>query len=398
MFVPKHQFDTRDYFLGYISGTPRTVYGYERSSLLVSEGHPRRKGHYVSGGPFFTVKDSVTVEPTATVEWKAFSSGGSCRLVPSTYPGVSRPTPRPNPSWASEASMLTTYGSIGFAKARPGNPVAGAGQWLAELRDLPSLPGRQLAKLARFRSLGSEYLNVEFGWKPFVSDLQKMYETYRKLNQHLGQLVRDNGRAIRRRRSLGGSTSTEVTNSATFGTLGAFTPTPTQIGTYGRSYYTVTRTVRDNIWFVGSFRYYVPDIGSDQWTRRATRALFGLNPTPELLWNVLPWSWLVDWFSNVGSVVSNLSSNAVDNCVANYAYVMHESEETYDYVAVGEIMPFANDYYRWEQKRISSHGRKTFHTKSRFAASPYGFGVKWDSLSAYQTGILAALGISRSRF
>lgn len=370
-------------------------------ALLVSENHKRLKGTDW-GGPFFTrrVIDDFTPDPTPRRFLGYQSDWTNVRFVPSSVTKFAVPGLIELPSWATEQSEVAPHFAKGWKRARPGNPAVEAGQWLAELRDLPSIPLRAIARLGWFRGLGSEYLNVHFGWKPFVKDLIGMYETYRDLNKLLSQLVKDNGRGVRRRRKLGDTTDTSsvVTNSST---LAAFMPAISNGALMANSVLTVETTTRERIWFAGRFRYYVPDIGSDQWTRRASLALFGLNPTPSLLWEVLPWSWLVDWFSNVGDVVSNLSTNAVDNLVADYAYIMRE--KTVSQVAsahgswVGYGAPGDPSYY-WPSGTASAMSVHSVTTKSRDRGTPYGLGLTWDGLSPYQQSILAALGMSRSRF
>jgi hypothetical protein len=119
--------------------------------------------------------------------------------------------------------------------------------------------------------------------------------------------------------------------------------------------------------------------------------------TPEVVWNLLPWSWLIDWFTNIGDIVSNASSNAVDNLTADYAYVMRTQETVTNYegwsVVNGTGTPASSTYI--PAGHYSSYGFNRSITKSRFAASPFGFGTTFNGLSSYQLGIVAALGISR---
>jgi len=63
-------------------------------------------------------------------------------------------------------NSLDTYGAVAIARVEPTNPAADLSQALGELyRDgIPSLPGRQDG------NVGSEYLNLQFGWSPTISD------------------------------------------------------------------------------------------------------------------------------------------------------------------------------------------------------------------------------------
>jgi len=386
--------------VGSTGSTQWTAWGYEQHALIVSENHKRLKGTDY-GGPFLVQHAIKQVDPSAGHYSYSFQGTEqfNSRFVPNAASFLAIPSIPALASWAPEQSLLYSKGATGFKKARPGNPVANAGQWLVELRDLPTLPLRLLARLRNFRALGSEYLNVQFGWKPFVGDMIKMYQLYQQLDKHLAQIARDNKRAIRRRKTISNTTDSTSTTSNFPNGWQAFLPSPpTGVTATFSSSLTTQVVTKEKIWFVGSFQYYIPDVGSSQWTRRATAALFGVNVTPSLLWEVLPWSWLIGYFSNVGDAISNASTNAVDNLVANYAYVMRQKSVTTTYTATGTAPSGSFGGQKWSGGTYSSTGSTLLMTKSRARASPYGFGVEFGSLSAYQLSILGALGLSRSRF
>lgn len=374
-----------------------------RDALIYSQGNawPPR-GRRDSGGPFLVQHRLLTSQPS---NWLTLTLGSGqptkWRFIPSGGPHGSAITYGAIPDFDTENSALFSQGATGYRRARPGNPVANAGQWLVELRDLPRLPLLLYNRLNWYRSLGSEYLNVEFGWKPFVRDLIKMYETYRQIDRLLAQIVAQNGKGQRRRRTISDTTTTtSVTTSYPSGASGfaAFWPSPTTYGGFSAaSTRVVTTTIKEKVWFSAKFRYWIPDTGSSQWRRSATLALFGLNPTPSLLWEVLPWTWLIGYFSNFGDVVSNMSSNAVSNLTADYAYVMREKITTVERVSTGTILP-TSGYYRYSGGDFVAQSADTTIQRGRARGSPYGFGSTWGSLSGYQQSILAALGISRARF
>lgn len=327
--------------------------------------------------------------------------------------------------WDEVREETSSYYASGYAKARPGNPVADTGQFLIELRDLPQVPFRgaaqryaslarrtggvfstlpklMLGELENFKNLGSEYLNVVFGWKPFVNDLRKMYNLWKEVDKRMAQIVRENGRNIRRKAQVAYDAGTDKEPQVYY--PWAFAQMvggpPNWMNDCGSLYDVETRWDR-RVWFSGSFRYFIPDTGSSQWDARARAALFGALPTPELLWNVLPWTWLIDWFSNVGDVVSNLSVNALDNLVTNYSYIMMQYnwekrctvQTWHGYVPEGTYLPLKSG---WNAYAGSFTSREGYVTKSRVGGgNPFGLNVKLEDLSPYQLGILAALGLSR---
>jgi hypothetical protein len=120
--------------------------------------------------------------------------------------------------------------------------------------------------------------------------------------------------------------------------------------------------------------------------------------TPELLWELAPWSWAVDWFTNTGDVINNISQFAGSGLVLRYGYLMEESIVTDIYSLEGHSWKsgLAGRPNTLSRVKIPNSVYIT-HVKQRIRANPYGFGVTWDALSAFQLSILAALGISRDR-
>jgi hypothetical protein len=114
----------------------------------------------------------------------------------------------------------------------------------------------------------------------------------------------------------------------------------------------------------------------------------GADPSPETIWNLAPWSWALDWFSNTGSVVQNISSFQSDGHVLAYGYMMEHSSSTDTYSLDGCTLTNG-------QPLEIPVFTLTTEVKKRRKANPYGFGVRWDGLSAFQYSILAALGITR---
>jgi hypothetical protein len=117
---------------------------------------------------------------------------------------------------------------------------------------------------------------------------------------------------------------------------------------------------------------------------------FGVAFTPETLWNLTPWSWAADWFSNAGDVISNLSDSQRYGLIMPYGYIMVNTiqKRTYSVSGVSDYGGSGN-----------VPGSITFVTESkqRGKANPFGFGVSDGDLDPGQISILAALGLSRSR-
>lgn len=115
--------------------------------------------------------------------------------------------------------------------------------------------------------------------------------------------------------------------------------------------------------------------------------LFGLRLTPELWWQLSPWSWAADWVGNTGSVLHNLSAFSNDGLVMRYGYVMETVKVVTTYTLVDCVL-------RTGQK-VDSSQTYVQERKQRRRATPFGFGLNPASFSDKQWSIIAALGISR---
>lgn len=398
---------------------PQYAWDAWREGLLVSDGHYQRQdGSWSGGGPFYVEKVQQYQGDARFSDW--WYLGGHWRGVSKGVvlgPNARLSSLPSNPTWSAKYDALLPSYATGRARTRPGRPMAGLGQFLIELRDLPTVPGKALYRAglwrrmslrslgyfmrntaASFRALGSEYLNVVFGWEPFVRDLREVYNLSMRIDREMAQLRRNNGRGVRRKVTLEDTkNSTQstpmVTNQAFVGVRGG---PPGSYAPNGKSVYKLSTFSETHTWFSACYRYWIPDVNSVGWNVRSRLALFGVLPTPELIWEVTPWSWLIDWFSNAGDVIANVSPTAVD-FVTTYAYIMkHEKAET-AYTVETSWSSRHDAFYSIDGGcHTFSSGTKT-ETKARAGdGNPFGLGVKLPTLTGRQLGILAALGLSRS--
>jgi hypothetical protein len=424
---------TRTFTHGYTLFNGQRVVGVRVNDLEISESHQRRNGRYISGGPFLVhhrIADVALpyfrlVFDDSFPEFNVYEGF----IAPDGVLSWTSPSDAPVPAKPDYLDLRATAwadGATGYRKARPGNPRASYFNYTVEARDeikgigesvLRSVNGgfirslRSAVGVLRAAELaGEEFLNYAFGWRPLLADLRKMYNLQKSLSKELDSLRRANGKVTRRRSEVSNVTTTTVSSGHENGFNGWW-PLPGDASNYMAGIantYEVKHTVTKHAWFAGAFRSYVPDLGSDRWTRRAVSSLFGGRVTPSAIWESLPWSWLIDWFTNAGDVISNLSSNAAENQTSLYAYIMTTTSDKEVHTHRLEWpqqhnirfnRPFANPVMTTPQPQtlVASYTIE-LTTKSRFEATPYGFGISFDGLSGYQYGILSALGITRGSF
>jgi hypothetical protein len=385
--------------------------GWDAVQVTDSSNHPefskgRRPvgdlGDY--GGEFFTQRQQVRCQAN-----KQGVSGskmyGPNMMAYAEYSGpilAVSPVATFPPFEPSTGGQLDARGSTAISQCNPANSVANAAVFLGELvRDgLPNLTGEALlrwregTKAAR-KASASEYLNVEFGYKPILSDMDKFFRAVFNSSRLLKQYERDSGRMVRRKYGFKPEIRTEV---SPFGGQ----PSPWMVPSSDPWYKEGAsgglcirdRTISRHQWFSGAFTYYLPS-GYDSrnaMDREALRVqkIYGLELTPDVIWNIAPWSWAVDWMSNAGDVISNLSNWLSDGLVLRYGYMMETVTSIDTYTWVGPT-GFQSDSVRPSTVSLISQ------TKQRRRATPFGFGLDWGMFSPRQWAIAAALGISRSK-
>ena len=363
----------------YFGGVTKTYsLSYIDTFSQVSNGH--RKSDYSGGGDgggnWLMERETYQVNPamqatswlTGPTEWGG-PTGGS--IPPADMLPLSD-------------NDIKGAGTKAISLTIPTNSSFDMAQLLGELREgAPRIIGSGLLKeRTRFlRGSGSEYLNVEFGWKPLVNDVQKFARAVKHSDSIIDNYRKASDTKIRRRLAYDPvQTSWDISG-------GGFCSPTDPIVSYAAQG-TRTKTGVSKSWFSGAFRYHVP-VGVntiDKLKQHVSYAdkLLGVRLTPELMWNLAPWSWAADWFGNIGDILHNVSALGQDGLAMQYGYMMNHAETT--------------DVRNWtlfEGSKASGSiiRRKTY--KRRLAASPYGFSVTFDGLSNRQAAVAAAIGVTR---
>lgn len=383
--------------------------------ITESEAHPAWRNHKRGffggdmGGPFFSSKRYVTDVKSDVHLQGRYLTFGPPRGHNAIYDGICLPTGPSNmvfPDYPNSSDKeLAEAGSIAISRCSPATPAVNILQFLGELyqEGLPHMIGSGLQALRGLgaaeigKILGHEYLNVEFGWKPFVSDLRSIASLILRMERELQNFERNSGKLVRRRYEFPPSVSYDsgVLNLRpadpwiSGGDEALYDPNGTPNGQVSWSQKTVK-----NQWFSGAFAYYIPP--SD--TLRNTvaryvieaRKLLGLSLTPDTVWSLVPWSWAVDWFTDVRELLNNWTNWAIDNQVLAYAYVMEHSisERTYTYSGTptfrtSGVVPPPITF--------------TSEVKLRVKGTPFGFGLDWGDFTPTQLAIAAALGLTKGR-
>lgn len=386
------------------------------TQITESEGHPWTNQGYKGediGGAFRTTRQYIeddrgpanrkdgVVDPSPMWSFRDVDSGLTYIHHGPLYP--INPNNHYPASAESSDAQLDAWGTKAIALCKPTNSIANLSEGIGEIvrEGLPSLIGSSTweSRARSVKSAGSEYLNVQFGWLPLISEVRKAAYAARESDKILAQYERDAGRLVRRRFEF--PLVKEVGPVQAYQTFEPFTGGPslraphytnwpltgTQTTIYGQTETTIRR------WFSGAFTYYLPT-GYDSRSKIARAALladklYGVSVDPETLWNLMPWSWAADWVGNYGDVVSNVSDYLTDGLVLRYGYMMEHS-------IVKRTHTLTNVPFKHYGKRTLTVTSVT-EVKKRRPATPFGFGLTYDGLSLKQKSILAALGMTKFR-
>jgi len=309
----------------------------------------------------------------------------------------------PDPYTADAFTDVNYYGSLAVRLTIPVHPIVSLTDILGQILEASWFP--ELMRLGNFqnvanfvKTLSDDFVNFEFGWEPFKADVESLIKAVTGASKALGQFERDSNNKIRRR---------HVFDTQQLGMVEDFVgdfvlSSPPQAGNTASQaihrltgvnsrYPTNRRAVTSRrIWFSGAYSYYSPVGKSLNDYERRVNSVVGVEITPEVLWDLAPWSWLADWRYNIGTILSNQNALSSDSLVMRYGYLMCETTTQTEITAenvrvlingiehdIGPVSAF------WTSVR-----------KERFKANPYGFGKDPSDLSTIQWSILIALGLA----
>jgi len=314
---------------------------------------------------------------------------------------------------------LSSVGNRAWSKLRPKVEIGTVFQDVYELKDVPgmlhttskgfhdiwkSIGGGSSGSLKFFKEnyrmfpkkTGDHYLNVQFGWKPFVQSINNVLDVVVNFSDHVAKLEKQNDRWMQRTFHEPSVSSSDVVYSVAGLNNNGCTPAMTNYS-YVADYSGTQTLFRDKlveIWYSGSFKFYREEfdtgLQSGYPTVRSIRqmtTLLGAEINPVNLYKVMPWSWLVDWFANVGDGIQRFQDMATGSVAARYMYLCRHSVDSLRYNT------------KWSDRvgtPFEFNFTKLAETKLRVGSQdPFNFALVPGGLSPGQLRILAALGLSR---
>ncbi len=344
----------------------------------------------------------------------------------------------PDYGFAKKDSELITLGTSFIRSTNPiqsqVNLLSSIAEAIADRALLPGLLGKQIVSGAvdprkrrdLIRATGGEYLNYIFGYKPLADDIAKVGVLLDTVNKLVDQWIKDSGTIVRRRRKVPGKlvTSDErvIRSSGSLVNSVLLAPIPGKVFGYRNPIqasligdassvqsnmfaqgFAVSR-VSSEITFSAGYEYdfnrlYTPvaggsaaDLMHNSALRNELKAIaFGLDPASisTALYDATPFSWLLDWFVNVGDVIDNFRGLTSRGVQMLWGYITETA--------------IRDQYFEWNLTWrpsgyvfLRSNGTSTQKVINRVRATPFGFGTTFGSLSTSQSATLAALLAAKS--
>jgi len=260
--------------------------------------------------------EQTTVEPSLMT--RTLDSGGSSAIV--RYDGFA---PSCAVSWTIGPSLQASNvaPATALAQMNPSSPVVDLPVFLYELKDIPQM-WREAAKGAKqyhkdthhpdgtkrpapagyikqaLIKHGSDpveaskmFLGIKFGWGPLLSDLADFTGISPQVEKRVRQLA---GRPTLYRRCSKRTSSDTSTAAVSYNTTGVITGPGTRV-----------RVRNATSWYTSrwSSTFQPSNAHLNDLSDRVRQAMLGLEVSSSTFYEMMPWSWLVDWFVDVGSLL-----------------------------------------------------------------------------------------------
>jgi hypothetical protein len=378
----QHPDPPSDYHTSSASQDLITSFGHNVSNIgkhdIGGPFHCLRKEHeFALHGP---VRNRTTADPTNS---NAFNYYGYYYAF-----GAAKSSDFPTVPLPSD-STLDVHATRAISQVIPTNPLSGLAVTLGEFRTegLAQIPAAEILRqrALRARNAGQEYLNVEFGWRPLVNDVLSLANSIINSDELTRQYVNESGRVLHRSYTYPWDTSTSTSTLTGQRAI----PIIKQAYSTATGTQTVVTTTLTKRWFEGTFTYHLAPQGSLARKEQIAAKLYGTRITPEVLWNLTPWTWAADWVFNLGDVIHNVSAFAADGLVMPWAYMMEQTSISKEYTFSGSRLTINNQDFTSRQKLTTTR-------KYRRKATPFGFGLNPSTFSGRQWSILVALGLARA--
>lgn len=244
----------------------------------------------------------------------------------------------------------------------------------------------------------SQYVSYWFGWNQLYKDVMDLLATSTRITKRVNYLITRNGKptTFRTRQKYPGN----VTTSPSF-----------SYATHANDTLITTDTIHSReleFRLMLSARFDFPPLAVPELRKQLFLTKLGVLPTVTDIYNLIPWSWLVDWFTGLGNYVEAIDAINTDPALINYGFLTAiqrgkitttrsaTTVSTYDftYFSVPQVNHHVDFKSRDTHQSILEY--KCQIRKDVVSAYNAKSILELANLSPYQTSILGAIVLSRN--
>jgi len=247
------------------------------------------------------------------------------------YPYTNQPTATLPSGWDTGMPDLVTSVTQVASKTNPGRADLSVPVFIAELKDLPDM--LHIGANTRYQKAIGKYKKPKasnsvptehFGWSPFFRDLSSLLDFTAHVDKRVKELMSVySSRGEHRNKKVWANNYSLTESNVPFQTV--------ENSCYGDRVTTVTAkrwaSIRWRPTFPPPSMPSRPDL-----LQKARFAVHGWRINPSDAWELIPWSWLADYFGNVGSMLETYGNaweyQCSDGCVMTEILV-HVSDRPY---------------------------------------------------------------------
>lgn len=220
------------------------------------------------------------------------------------------------------------YINDAFGDTKPDLTEISLPNFLLELDDIPRMFNVWKKDLSLLRNLANARLNWSFGWKPFVSDTESILSVIKSVRDKLKAWNSKVGELMKRSKTFH-----DLSTSASGST-----------GDYGGGwtiYWSVSRQ-----YSLKAFLTYkllrIQAVESALTIMRAYLDAFGFELNPRIVWDAIPFSFVLDWFFDVGGWLQHHKYDTLElPIVLDDSYLQYKEELTISYYGVNSSSSYS---------------------------------------------------------
>jgi hypothetical protein len=247
------------------------------------------------------------------------------------------------------------------------------------------------------KNIPKEWLSYNFGWRQIYRDIVELVAAPERITRDINRIIERNGKPTTYRLEQKYALDTVTTPSFTYDAHES-----------EQDVVVATKRVREiklRMMVNATFDFptlAVPQLREDLWIRK-----LGLRPTPTDIYNLIPWTWLFDWFTGLNNYIEAIDAVNTDRSTFNYGFLTGILSSKMTTVRTSRV-PSTESYAVSPNPAVVTTTLRGFsHTsvlESRLTirkdiSAAYGAKalLTGSSLTPYQLSILGALLLTRSK-